>query len=225
MRETCNFNSKSLPDFEKLPPKVRSAVIELEKATSKCTGFLVNICLSYGSRAEIVMACNSAIAEKHQHQADKMRREHLIISKDGELSSSTEDILGSDSCQASSSPVFSDNSDCTSAPSFDDVTDPDCSTAATDTFIGSTWNSLEDKQSSSNYGEETIREKQDRVGRSCSSSGASGNSDHTSVESKDMSSDEALKTNTSQSYSYSLQLDEGTLSRHMCTANIPGMIN
>jgi hypothetical protein len=32
------------------------------------TGFLVNICLSYGSRAEIVMACNAAIAEKQKQQ-------------------------------------------------------------------------------------------------------------------------------------------------------------
>jgi undecaprenyl pyrophosphate synthase len=37
-------------DFEKLPPKVRSSVEQLEKATAECTGFLVNICLSYGSR-------------------------------------------------------------------------------------------------------------------------------------------------------------------------------
>ena len=51
-------------DFEKLPEKVQDSIEILEQATSQCTGLLVNICLSYGSRAEILRACNAVIAEK-----------------------------------------------------------------------------------------------------------------------------------------------------------------
>ena len=51
-------------DFEKLPAKVQDSIEILEQATSQCTGLLVNICLSYGSRAEILRACNAVIAEK-----------------------------------------------------------------------------------------------------------------------------------------------------------------
>lgn len=70
-------------DFEKLPPKVRSSVEVLEKATADCTGFLLNICLSYGSRAEIVMACNAAIVEKQKQQEmiqqEKKQRENFEL--------------------------------------------------------------------------------------------------------------------------------------------------
>lgn len=43
-------------DFSKLPIKVQESVHVLEKETSKCNGFRLNICLSYGGRAEIVAA-------------------------------------------------------------------------------------------------------------------------------------------------------------------------
>lgn len=46
-----------LIDFEKLPPNIQSRVHELEDATKNCTRFLVNICLSYGGRADITTAC------------------------------------------------------------------------------------------------------------------------------------------------------------------------
>ena len=51
-------------DFEKLPMKVQDSIEVLERATAHCTGLLVNICLSYGSRAEILRACNAAVSEK-----------------------------------------------------------------------------------------------------------------------------------------------------------------
>lgn len=42
---------------EKLPDNVATAVRELELISANCTGFQLNICLSYGSRAEIAEAC------------------------------------------------------------------------------------------------------------------------------------------------------------------------
>lgn len=42
--------------FDRLPDKVIEGVKCLEVSTEKCTGFLLNVCMSYGSRAEIVSA-------------------------------------------------------------------------------------------------------------------------------------------------------------------------
>jgi len=50
-------------DGARLPAKVSEATKELEAKTGKCTGFLVNVCLSYGSRADIVQAAQ-ALAEE-----------------------------------------------------------------------------------------------------------------------------------------------------------------
>lgn len=44
-------------DFDRLPANVITAIHELETATKQCNGFHMNICLSYGGRAEIVNAC------------------------------------------------------------------------------------------------------------------------------------------------------------------------
>jgi undecaprenyl diphosphate synthase len=44
-------------DREKLSTDVRQSIAELEKATAECTGFVVNICLSYGSRGDILASC------------------------------------------------------------------------------------------------------------------------------------------------------------------------
>ncbi len=48
-----------ISDKDKLPPKVLQSITDLETETSCCTGFQMNICLSYGSRSEIVNACKS----------------------------------------------------------------------------------------------------------------------------------------------------------------------
>lgn len=42
---------------------VQQAVMELESATASCTGFIVNICLSYGGRAEIVSAAQKLTSQ------------------------------------------------------------------------------------------------------------------------------------------------------------------
>ncbi len=58
---------------EKLPPKVKVNVEKLERETRHCTGFTVNICLSYGSRSEIVHACQSIV-----NDAVKRERETVV---------------------------------------------------------------------------------------------------------------------------------------------------
>ena len=44
-------------DFDRLPANIRGKVQELQDATRDCTGFLLNICLSYGGRADMANAC------------------------------------------------------------------------------------------------------------------------------------------------------------------------
>ena len=61
-KEALNRNIKVRvlsTDDSKLPTLVKIAIHELECATSTCDGFLVNLCISYGGRAEIVNACKN----------------------------------------------------------------------------------------------------------------------------------------------------------------------
>ena len=48
-------------DFHRLPPHVQRSVEALESATAGCTGLLLNVCLSYGARADIAQACTRAV--------------------------------------------------------------------------------------------------------------------------------------------------------------------
>ncbi len=41
-------------DFQRLPSTVQDALRDLEKVSAHCTSFTMNVCLSYGARAEIV---------------------------------------------------------------------------------------------------------------------------------------------------------------------------
>ena len=50
-------------DHARLPPKVQASMTELEGKTHACTGFQLNVCLSYGSRAEIALAAKSLAEE------------------------------------------------------------------------------------------------------------------------------------------------------------------
>ena len=52
-------------DFERLPSNVKAGVKQMVSETESCTGFQMCICLSYGSRGEIVNACKT-IAKKVQ---------------------------------------------------------------------------------------------------------------------------------------------------------------
>lgn len=50
-------------NYNMLPLKVQQSVEDLQFSTKQCTGFTLNICLSYGSRSEIVDGCKF-LAEK-----------------------------------------------------------------------------------------------------------------------------------------------------------------
>ena len=50
-------------DDSKLPCSVKNAINSLEMATNQCTAFLLNLCISYGGRAEIVNACKSIVSQ------------------------------------------------------------------------------------------------------------------------------------------------------------------
>jgi undecaprenyl pyrophosphate synthase len=52
-------------DLDRMPTQVQESINGLQDATMHCTGFIVNICLSYGSRAEIIQACKK-IATDHK---------------------------------------------------------------------------------------------------------------------------------------------------------------
>lgn len=46
-----------------LPERVLATVRKAEHETRNCTGFLFNICLSYGARQEIANACRQVAGE------------------------------------------------------------------------------------------------------------------------------------------------------------------
>lgn len=50
-------------DYDKLPNKVKASIDTLQNETKHCTAFVLNICLSYGGRSEILQATKT-IAEK-----------------------------------------------------------------------------------------------------------------------------------------------------------------
>ncbi|CAM9284404.1 unnamed protein product [Ectocarpus sp. 12 AP-2014] len=50
-------------DATKLPERVLTAIQKAEDATKDCTGFLFNICLSYGARQEMANACQQIAQE------------------------------------------------------------------------------------------------------------------------------------------------------------------
>ena len=44
-------------DYSRMPAHIRKTLTELQTVTEKCSGFQLNVCLSYGGRDEIVQAC------------------------------------------------------------------------------------------------------------------------------------------------------------------------
>ena len=50
-------------DYNRLPQRVIRSVENLEEATKYCDGLLLNVCLSYGARAEITAACSSLVED------------------------------------------------------------------------------------------------------------------------------------------------------------------
>lgn len=68
-------------DFEKLPPSVQAIAKDLEQTTNHCTGFIMNICLSYGSRHEIVSACQQIVEDIQQQQFTKEEITETLFGK------------------------------------------------------------------------------------------------------------------------------------------------
>jgi undecaprenyl diphosphate synthase len=48
-------------DYHRLPLRVQKSIEELERATKDCRGLVLNICLSYGTRADITQACSKVV--------------------------------------------------------------------------------------------------------------------------------------------------------------------
>lgn len=219
-------------DFQKLPPKVRSAVRELEKETAQCTGFLLNICLSYGSRAEIVMACNSAVAEKYEREQSRLLREHTSSS---EVAATVKSNAKEAKCIRSEFSVPSttalstigEESYCVSSPSVD------CTSSSSAAETIGLEQTLETSYSDDNNEiigiEDHVRKRTSAKMDNCSSSSCSSSSSRGRILStcseplpdiKSMESRDAYRTKSVKF----LELDDEILSRHMCTAQIPGEV-
>jgi Putative undecaprenyl diphosphate synthase len=220
-------------DFQKLPPKVRSAVRELEKETAQCTGFLVNICLSYGSRAEIVMACNAAVAEKYEIEQCRINREHMSSIGGVEIAKCKakkvkSGVRESSSTSTTLSPSVGEENVCASSPPADCSQGPNSS--STIKALG-----LEPKREK-NYDDvnSEFTEIENHIGttdpgeRGCSSSSSSSSSGSRGGDlgpgselSSDCKSSKFCDAHQKTSVKF-LELDDEVLSRHMCTAHIPG---
>lgn len=222
-------------DFEKLPPKVRSSVEQLEKATAECTGFLVNICLSYGSRAEIVMACNAAIAENQKQQnidhgiqessMNLMQSNYKKCGKDvvknckksckndkvkGDENEDIKDGEAYDSLSEESNAFTIDATDIDD-DSFDSVQEVDSESLMIDRNV-----STENNRSDSNLNEI------DRENCQCQGSSSISNigSIHQAISDLDINNS-CMTKNIPKNDRKSFTIDEDTLSRHMCTVDIP----
>ena len=55
-------------DTEKIPPDVAQGIHRMVEETKHCSKFIMNICLSYGSRHEIVKACRSVVHDVIQQK-------------------------------------------------------------------------------------------------------------------------------------------------------------
>jgi hypothetical protein len=146
------------------------------------------------------MACNSAIAEKQQQRRIKLS---------GQL----------ESLEPTASPIFSEVSDVTAVPMFDDAASLDSSMAATDSYEGLELRPQTDKRlREPSRGTEPAVDNEKFHISSSSCCRAVGSSSDFSIDSRHLSVNRSSCNEESQS----LSIDEETLSRHMCTANIPG---
>jgi undecaprenyl pyrophosphate synthase len=55
-------------DIEKLPPKVRMSIQDLQTKTTHCSKFTLNLCLSYGGRRDLVIACQRIAQEVSENK-------------------------------------------------------------------------------------------------------------------------------------------------------------
>lgn len=72
-----NIRLKIVGDITKLPKDLQEAILETTESTKYCTGLLVNICLNYGSRVEIIRAINNIIKDGIKTVDDEIFSKYL----------------------------------------------------------------------------------------------------------------------------------------------------
>ena len=72
-----NIRLKIVGDITKLPKDLQKAILETTESTKDCTGLLVNICLNYGSRVEIIRAINNIIKDGIKTVDDEIFSKYL----------------------------------------------------------------------------------------------------------------------------------------------------
>ena len=67
-------------DSSPIPPHVAAGLKRLQDDTACCTGLCLNVCLSYGSRSEMVQACRGLVAECLEQDRDPATMQESDIS-------------------------------------------------------------------------------------------------------------------------------------------------
>ena len=72
-----NIKVRIIGDITKLPKDLQKEILAVEKQTKDCDGLLVNVCLNYGSRVEIIRAINNIIKDGVKEVDDKIFASYL----------------------------------------------------------------------------------------------------------------------------------------------------
>ena len=191
----------------------------------------MNICLSYGSRAEIVMACNAAVAEKYEIEQCRINREHMTSIGGVEVAKCKakkikSGVRESSSTSTTSSPAVGGESECASSPATDCSQGPNNSSTTKALGlepkreknyddVNSEFTAIENHIGTTDPGERGCRSS------SSSSSSRGGDLGPGSELSSDCKASKFCDAHQKTSVKF-LELDDEILSRHMCTAHIPG---
>ena len=82
--EKDNIKIIVIGEKDRLTDKLLDIIDKMEKKTENCTGLVLYICFNYGSRSEIVSACNSIVNEGKTITIDEINK-HLYNSEAGDL--------------------------------------------------------------------------------------------------------------------------------------------
>lgn len=72
-----NIRLRVVGDIAKLPKDLQKSILDVEASTEKCSGLLVNMCLNYGSRVEIIRAINNIIKDGIKQVDDEIFARYL----------------------------------------------------------------------------------------------------------------------------------------------------
>ncbi len=75
--EQNNIKVKIIGDITRLPKDLQKSILDVEKRTHDCDGLLVNVCLNYGSRVEIIRAINNIIKDGVKEVTDEIFANYL----------------------------------------------------------------------------------------------------------------------------------------------------